>query len=87
MGGADTKALNDLMREIFEPSIGAWLGIPRRYQMELPGVQCKWGRDDEDGALWVSACGLCWQMSNDEPPHQNGMVYCPRCGGIIIERK
>lgn len=39
---------------------------------------CEWSQDID--GVWHTSCGLDWQMSNDEPPPENEMAYCPKCG-------
>lgn len=41
---------------------------------------CNWLEDPE--GYWMGDCGVYWQCIGDGP-EENGMRYCPRCGGEI----
>jgi len=50
-----------------------------RVQREMVERACLWTPDEDDGS-WNAACGAKW-VFNDGSPEENGMVFCPACGG------
>lgn len=47
-----------------------------------PRAQCEWLLADEDASHWEGSCGIAWQLTEGTPV-ENGMHYCPRCGGKL----
>ena len=48
--------------------------------------ECYWYEDGEDTDLWVSECGLVWQLSDpldDDEPMSDEFQFCPKCGNRI----
>jgi hypothetical protein len=43
---------------------------------------CLWSEDDPDWGTWNADCGMVW-MLDEGSPEDNGMVYCPKCGGKL----
>ena len=41
---------------------------------------CAWALDDPDSGTWATSCGNLW-LFNDEGPKENGVEFCPYCGG------
>jgi hypothetical protein len=44
---------------------------------------CTWSCGDPDMNLW-NTCGNEWQLT-EGTPKENGMNFCPICGGVLIE--
>lgn len=44
---------------------------------------CNWYYDNESEA-WHAECGYEFVIYNDTPT-ENGMHFCPHCGGVLIE--
>lgn len=46
--------------------------------------QCRWVNDDPDGwNAWETECEATFEL-NDGTPQDNGMKYCPYCGGELV---
>lgn len=41
---------------------------------------CEWSRSDEGG--WDGSCGIKWSFI-DDGPMENGVRFCPKCGGAV----
>ena len=47
---------------------------------------CTWIlEDDWDNASWQGDCGATWNLEAGGPK-ENGMNFCPDCGGNLIEQ-
>jgi len=47
---------------------------------------CTWIlEDDWDNASWQGDCGATWNLDAGGPK-ENGMKFCPDCGGNLIEQ-
>ena len=47
---------------------------------------CTWIlEDDWDNASWQGDCGATWNLDAGGP-EENGMKFCPECGGNLIEQ-
>ena len=55
------------------------LAFAERVRRETVEWDCLWAPDEDDGS-WNSECGAKW-VFNDGSPEENGMVFCPACGG------
>lgn len=44
---------------------------------------CHWYYDRENEA-WRAECGYEFVIYNDTPT-ENGMHFCPHCGGVLVE--
>lgn len=46
--------------------------------------RCRWVNDDPDGwNTWETECEATFQL-NDGTPQDNGMKFCPYCGGELV---
>lgn len=47
--------------------------------------QCVWMNEEEDesGHSWSTGCGDAFYLE-DGTPEENGMKYCPHCGGLLV---
>jgi hypothetical protein len=52
--------------------------------MKLEMKTCIWSCGDPDWNLW-NTCGNPWQLT-EGTPKENGMNFCPICGGVLIEQ-
>ena len=50
-----------------------------------PQPKCRWTMDDFDGS-WDTECQEKFVL-NDGTPHENGMRWCPYCGGRLQEAR
>lgn len=48
------------------------------------GGDCTWTEQDSHAmcGVWFSGCGQAWELTNGTP-NDNGMRFCPFCGGAI----
>lgn len=44
---------------------------------------CEWKYADNGDSEWFGKCGAVWSFF-DASPLENGMKFCPQCGGKII---
>lgn len=47
------------------------------------GKECEWTYDE---GVDYTECGLAWECNNGTA-EENGMIYCPKCGGKITRAK
>lgn len=52
-------------------------------QGQTPNKTCVWSCGDPDWNLW-NTCKNEWQLT-EGTPQENGMNYCPICGGVLIQ--
>lgn len=46
---------------------------------------CEWKQcDTEYDTHWDGSCGIGWMLAEGTPSY-NGMKFCPKCGGKLIE--
>lgn len=45
---------------------------------------CYWEIDDDMMGTWRGSCGILWVFPNGDHV-DNGMRYCPRCGGFLVD--
>jgi len=52
---------------------------------ELQNKSCEWEQIDqyEDGFIYHTDCKTDWFTMDCNTPKENGMNYCPKCGGKI----
>jgi len=48
-----------------------------------PTKVCHWTEEGNDMALWKGSCGVEWFFP-EGTPDENGMHYCPHCGGVAL---
>jgi len=47
---------------------------------------CKWNRmGDDDDLGWDTGCGDAYSIIDGKTPTENGMKFCPFCGGRLVE--
>lgn len=49
-----------------------------------PKKLCFWKRDPHEGG-YDGACGISWSFEDFGTPNEHGMVYCPRCGNVLVQ--
>ena len=50
-------------------------------------IICIWAQDeDPDCELWTTACGEQYQMMDAAKPAENGIVFCPHCGALVVTK-
>jgi len=47
----------------------------------LENIMCKWTEEDDN--VYRTNCKNMFQLSNDDNPKENGLKFCPYCGGEI----
>ena len=47
-------------------------------------LPCKWEQDSYYDSQWHTECAGIFELFHDTPA-ENGMVFCPYCGGQIDE--
>lgn len=50
--------------------------------LEASKTPCSWHLDEDEGS-YDGTCGVKWVLLDGTPP-ENGMNFCPRCGGKLI---
>jgi hypothetical protein len=73
MGANDGDVVGSLESACFEEAVTVNFAVET----------CTWTYDDYH-CMWDCACGLAWQMSNDEGLAANDMNFCPKCGRRIV---
>jgi hypothetical protein len=89
-------SLVDLVNEILEQpnkkSKTINLTMIDKIYDDFENKTCEWKIIDDDDMdedsykalnVWFSDCKYDWRLPADETPKQNGMNYCPKCGGKI----
>lgn len=78
------ESQNDLL------SIGKFTGAERemvekaayKYLRTIFDLGCNWVYSEE--GYYKTSCGLTWHFP-EGGCEQNGVIYCPRCGKVILE--
>jgi hypothetical protein len=58
-------------------------GYSRDLEMMIYKNSCDWINNN---SYWETQCGLAYQCL-EGTPKENGMLYCPFCGGKLLEKK
>lgn len=45
---------------------------------------CSWKRRTKTSAWFVASCGRSWFIGHGRTPEEEGMSFCPMCGGKIV---
>ena len=70
--------VRDALAELDAMTDGALL----RKLDNFPPQVCRWARVEED--YWSGECGALWTFP-DGTPSDNGMQFCPVCGGRLVQ--
>ena len=49
---------------------------------------CRWKFESDDwekADSWITGCGVRWLTDKGCTPREDGLSYCPHCGGILLE--
>jgi hypothetical protein len=57
---------------------------PVRFRLVAVNV-CEW--TPHQPAQWKTDCGVLWELEDDTPPGELGLLYCPQCGGRLRARE
>lgn len=48
-------------------------------------MPCEWGQDDEDSAVWETACDNAFLLEEGTPKGDHKFQFCCFCGGNLVE--
>ena len=75
-----------------EEVAGEWLIVARAEWVDLISRLAACQQESEKGecgwfttgdGVWEATCGFAWELTNEEGPIENGMCFCPNCGGEL----